>query len=126
MSDWLQRCCWEASVYAELSKQMLMESSAAGCFQSFLVVRSGLTQRPVEFGCRLQRYSQTKVFVFIVCYGKHIYHVILYYIPWSWKDVSQKTIENAIFTRLFELHRCSFRRRVKKLFELRSVPCRRA
>lgn len=70
--------------------------------------------------------AAAKVFVVIVCYGKHMYHVILYYIPWSWKDVSQRRIENAIFTRLFESHRCSFRRRVKKLFELRGAPCRRA
>lgn len=35
-SDWLQWCGCEPSVYADLSKQMLMESSAAGCVERFL------------------------------------------------------------------------------------------
>lgn len=34
--DWLQWCGCELSVYADLSKQILIESSAAGCVERFL------------------------------------------------------------------------------------------
>lgn len=66
-SDWFQWCCWETSVYMQLSKQMLMESRAAGCFQSLLGLLSVMTQWPVEFGVLLQsdRYTITR----ICCYG---------------------------------------------------------
>lgn len=81
-SDWFQWYCWKTSVYMELSKQMLMESSAAGCF---LGLPSLMTQWPVEFGCSLQQSafgpltSLVKVFAVTACHGKHIilYSMIL-------------------------------------------------
>lgn len=43
----------------ELSKQMLMESSGAGCFESFLGLLSVMTQWPAESGCSLQQSAVT-------------------------------------------------------------------
>lgn len=78
-----------------------MESSGAGCFESFLGLLSVMTQWPAESGCSLQQSAVTplqhhlkKVLAVTACYVKHM----LYYIPWFWKDVSQRTVENAIAT----------------------------